>query len=739
MENNAFLNADTAWTFPVIQYAVNTSYVEVRRASGIAFILLELIRSAENHEEKLVATLYNFGVPYDIHYIFGDELANMINLEIIRMKSGRDFSTDLLNHYHVSDFEVTELGNRLFADGTIPTGNKGTKKLILYYDLAVKDIMIRCNYRLFRLENTIMETSYIGGAVLNEDDIKLFVADNMSRYGFRKGETITEYSFEEEPVSLVYKLEDAVNVRIDREGLHVTAKDKARDIYLHDNYSADIVANMLMAKKKYKFPEKLADVVRSYEELDLTRAVGIDIPSMLSKVMEKKNRLSLSPYAKMKNSECIINRETAEMLFRQCGLDGYACYYENGQLYQIRPGCFAVEANGFRGKCRINLIVTEHIPDEISDQILHSLYSYMTTDVSREENCDLLNAITDVTGSDYYLGSFVFTTLERAVKIDEKLSVLQSMDEKLKSLKAWSDISATAAAPLFDKLCQEVTADNFAVMDHHSSVLRKLLKMDEADYLNAISENLKKTGDDMIVYEVLEEAGYRTESILTIVNAFKIFCTDLLEGTAVSSRTKLGVQCTLLGQSLSELKDITSIENAAEDPAELEFDTERFLKVFATFETSLKKIGKYKVYAREQFDKLSLFESRFLELKELTIIEQEVSKDPTRIDKAYIEQMLRKSRYKDAICDLHVRLQYELNRLFNTKKEKTYDLLTDRLITGYLSADEIDEMQKLRKCRNEFQHPTERRKIKYSEQIIKNWCGIVEKLGGIDHESRGNN
>lgn len=738
MENNTFLNTDTAWTFPIIQYAVNTSYVEVRKASGIAFILLELIRNAENHEEKLVATLYNLGVPYDIHYIFGDELANMINLEIIRLKSGRDFGIDLLKHYHVSDFEVTELGNRLFAEGTIPTGNKGTKKLTLYYDLAVKDIMIKCNYRLFRPENTMVETSCIGDTLLNEDDIKLFVADNMSRYGFRKGETIAEYSFEDEPVSLVYKLEDAVNVRIDRDGLHVTAKDKARDIYLHDNYSADVVANMLMAKKKYRFPEMLAYVVRSYEDLDLTRAVGIDIPSMLSKVMEKKNRLSLSPYAEMKNSECIINRETAEMLFRQCGLDGYACYYEDGQLYQIRPGCFTVEANSFRGKCRINLIVTEHMSDEISDQMLRSLYSYMITDVSREENCDLLNAVTDVTGSDYYLDSFVFTALDRAVKIDEKLSILQSMDEKLKNLKAWSDISAKAAAPLFDKLCQEVTADNFAVMDH-GSVLRKLLKMDEADYLNAISENLKKTGDDMIVYEALEEAGYRTESILTIVNVFRIFCTDLLEGTAVSSRTKLGMQCTLLGQSLSELKDITGIENAADDPEELEFDTERFLKVFAAFETLLKKIGKYKVYAREQFDELSLFESRFLELKELTIIEQEASKDPTKIDKAYIEQMLRKSRYKDAICDLHVRLQYELNRLFNTKKEKTYDLLTDRSITGYLSADEIDEMQKLRKCRNEFQHPTERRKIKYSEQIIKDWCGIVEKLGGMNHESCGNN
>ena len=53
MENKYFINFETAWSFPIIQYVANTSYVEVRKASGIAYILIELIRESEYIEEKL--------------------------------------------------------------------------------------------------------------------------------------------------------------------------------------------------------------------------------------------------------------------------------------------------------------------------------------------------------------------------------------------------------------------------------------------------------------------------------------------------------------------------------------------------------------------------------------------------------------------------------------------------------------------------------------------------------------
>ena len=118
--------------------------------------------------------------------------------------------------YYISDFEVTELGKRLFAEGTIPTGNNSIKKLCVYYDLATKDILVKPNYRLFRYDNSSIDESCIGKAQLNNEDVELFISENMNRYGFRKGEAIAGYEHET-PEALAYKLEDAVVVQIDNE------------------------------------------------------------------------------------------------------------------------------------------------------------------------------------------------------------------------------------------------------------------------------------------------------------------------------------------------------------------------------------------------------------------------------------------------------------------------------------------------------------------------------------------
>ena len=155
----------------------------------------------------------------------------------------------------------------------------------------------------------------------------------------------------------------------------------------------------------------------------------------------------------------------------------------------------------------------------------------------------------------------------------------------------------------------------------------------------------------------------------------------------------------------------------------------------ATFIDSIKKIGKYKMFALDEYKSLLFLQERFTEIKEVVTIEKEATKNPKNINKAYIDQLLKKSRYKDAICDLHVRLQYELNRLFEVKDISTFDLLSDNKILNYLGKEEISRLHALRKCRNGFQHPKEKREVQYSEQIIREWCTIVEKLGGMNNES----
>ncbi|TCT16011.1 hypothetical protein EDC18_10225 [Natranaerovirga pectinivora] len=738
MENKYFLNFETAWSFPIMQYVTNSSYVEVRKASGIAYILLELISESENIEEKLVVTLKNLGVPYDIHYIFCGELANMIDLGIVRMKANRDFGVDLLEMYYISDFEVTELGKRLFAEGTIPTGNNSIKKLNVYYDLATKNIMIKSDYRLFRFDSATIDEGCIGKVQLNSDDVELFISENMHSYGFRKGEAITGCEHEN-PEAFVYKLEDAVVIQIDQEKMYLSAKDKARNTYISENYSIEIISNIIGAKKKYHFPDDTLPEIPRYDYSDVYNVEQIAMPSQLFTVLAVKNQLSLSTGIEMKNSECIIDKNEVLEIFQQSGIEGYACYFENGTLYKIIPGRFEVELEGFQSKCEINLIITQRMSDECANQVLRGVFLKCIETEEPIKRCNVIKKLTEISTYKDYAEQFTFSLLKKQKNIEDKVGIFLKLNNKFLREKWWHEFVICKAQELFDDLCAQVTIDNFSAKNTLGESLNKILKQNDFDYLSSISRNLIVTEGEEIAYEAMEGLNYSAESVLGVINIFKTYCVDVLNGETISSQSKLGRQCVLLGQSLSELKELTGISDVIEDAAELDIDADRFIQVLATYNDMLKKLEKYRLYAVEQFNALLAFNERYTDIREIVTIEIEALKNPSNINKNYINQRLKKSRYKDAICDLHIRLQYELNRLFGTQNAQTYDLLSNAGITRYLSEDELSEMHVVRKCRNEFQHPTGKRNNKYSEQRIKEWCQIVEKLGGMDNESCSKN
>ena len=735
MENNYIYNVETSWPFPIIQYATNTFYVEVRKASGIAYILLELISRVDENNEKLSVTLKNLGVPSDIHYIFAGELANMISYEIVKMKANRDFGIDLLDMYYVSDFEVTDLGKKLFAEGTIPKGENSVKRLEIYYDVSVKDTLVKPEYKLFRMDNSTLDLSCTGTVLLEKEDIELFVAENMNKYGFKKGESITGYEHAQ-PEYLVYKIEDTVQIKIDQERMYICAKDKMRDSFIHANYSADILSKVIGAKTKYKFPEGLQSEINNYEYNRVFDIVGIFMPSQLMNTLSTKNQLSLSRGKEMKNSECVLDKEISSEVFQQCELEGYACYFEQGKLYVILPGRYAINVEGFQEKCEVNLIVVKKMKEEVAIKVLQMIFLKCFESIDPLKKSDVIRKLSEISGRKDYIEQFTQSLLKKQNSADDKAGILLALNDQFLSVKSWAEIVIHIAQHIFEELCTQVSIDNFGAKNALGQKLNKILKYNDIEYLEEISRNLKASETDEIVYEALEGLNYSTESILGVINIFKKYLNDALAGDSISARSKLGIQCALLGQTLSELRELSGIFNVAEDAASLDIKTERFIQVLASYNDSLKKLEKYKMYANEQYNELLLFKERFTDIKEVLSIEMEALKTPAKINKNYIDQMLKKSRYKEAICDLHVRLQYELNRLYKTQNEQSYDLLSNSDISIFLSAKEVNEMHLLRKCRNEFQHPTMKRTANYSEKKIKEWCEIVEKLGGMNSESR---
>lgn len=738
MENKALLEVETAWPFPILQYTTNTSYVEVRKASGIAYILLQLISSSENNSEKLVAMLKSLGVPNDIHYIFAGELAYMINFGIIQMKSGREFGTELMDMYQVSDFEITELGKKLFKEGTIPTGNDKVKKLYTYYDVSRKDTQVKFDWKLFRLDNSTLNKECVGDVTLNDYDIEMFINDNMNKYAFRKGEHISGFEHES-PEILVYKMDDAVVLRILKDGIYIQAKDKDRDAFIHKFYTTETITRIIDAKKKYHFPEFIEPEVKEYDYNSLADVTKICMPSQIASVTSVKSSLSIGKKCKIRGSEYAIEGDYASELMQKCDINGAACYFEKGMLYSIIPGRYLIDANGYSGKCTINLVVVQKVAEEVKQQLMRELFLGCIDSTAPFEKCIIIKKLTQISKCKDYLEQFAGALMRKTESNTEKINLFLQLDEEFNKESEWKDYSKDCSEQLFDVLCNQITVDGFAAQNILGKKLNRIIGLNDIDYISRISKKLVYEEDEVIAFEALEGADYSVDVILSVINVFEIYCKQIIDGVHISGNSKLSGQCTLLRQALSELRDLTGIDNPYEDSAELDFDQDRFSQVMATFTDSMKKIEKYKAFAMEQYRILSFFQERFVEIKEVVTIEKEATQNPKNINKNYIEQRLKKSRYKDAICDLHVRLQYELNRLFNTENMPTYDLLLETDISNYLDEQEIDQMHALRKCRNDFQHPKDKREVQYSEKTIREWCSVVEKLGGMNNESRSEN
>ena len=699
---------------------------------------MQLISSLENNNEKLVAMLKGLGVPHDIHYIFAGELASMINLGIIQMQSGKEFGTELIGIYRVSDFEITKLGKQLFKEGAIPTGNDKVKKLYTYYDVSRKDTLIKFDRKLFRLDNSTLDEKCVGDVVLTDSDIEMFINENMNQYAFRKGERIS--GFEHEPPEfLVYKMDDAVVLRILEDGVQIQAKDKEQDAFIHKFYNADTVTRIISAKKKYHFSEVIVSEVEEYDYNSLTNVTRICMPSQIASVTNVKSPLTLENKCEIRGSECSIDGDYALKLMRKCKINGVACYFDNGLLYSIIPGRYLLDAYGYSGKCAINLVVVQKMAEEIKQQLMREVFLGCIDSVNPFEKCMIIKKLTIISKCKDYLEQFANALLCKTESYTEKINLFFKLNEEFINETEWKDYSQECAGRLFGMLCTQITVDGFTAQNILGKKLNKIMGLNEVEYISKMSKNLIGNQEDAIVFEALEAADFSVDVILSIINIFDVYCKRIIEGVDIIGNSKLSDHCKSLGWALSELRNLTGIDNPFEGAAEMDFDQERFIQVMVTFSDSMKKIEKYKNFAREYYKILALFQERFIEIKEVVTIEKEATKNPKNINKNYIEQMLKKSRYKDSICDLHVRLQYELNRLYNTENMSIFNLLSESNISNFLDDQEIDQMHALRKCRNGFQHPKDKRDIQYSEKTIREWCSVVEKLGGMNNESRSEN
>ena len=105
------IKLDTSIQFPFFKINELVTYSEVKKPSGISYILLVLINESKDRNANLSNVLENFGVPKNLQYIFADELSKLIRQSILDCDR---FHKNEFDNYSIGYFRFTEKGKKIF-------------------------------------------------------------------------------------------------------------------------------------------------------------------------------------------------------------------------------------------------------------------------------------------------------------------------------------------------------------------------------------------------------------------------------------------------------------------------------------------------------------------------------------------------------------------------------------------------------------------------------------------------
>ena len=106
---------ETSLQFPAFRLTELVSYSIVRKPSGVAYIVLVLIRDSKQRTMRMADALVNFGVPERLHHIFKDAIIDLIRQGLITSDFGESISASAFSSGRISLKNGTNLSSS-FSD-----------------------------------------------------------------------------------------------------------------------------------------------------------------------------------------------------------------------------------------------------------------------------------------------------------------------------------------------------------------------------------------------------------------------------------------------------------------------------------------------------------------------------------------------------------------------------------------------------------------------------------------------
>lgn len=738
MEEKVIKQIKTSCPFPLLLYKTSVKYNEVRKASGIAYILLDLIQKTATSSEKMGEVLLKFGIPKELHYIFGKEIANLIGTEILQSvyPATHFLNPNYFSEIMVKDISLTAKGRKMFTEGAIPTGAEKTK---------TKDIYFSPVTRKFDVESKVaympLAACYLGEEFLDKVDIDIsgledYINANTTKIGLKAEERMVSYETEE-PKKLHVRKEDGMTIVIRPSGVEFSFGTSDETSFFYKYYSSALMTEGLLMKNNYKFVNALKEIVSvptvSITELD--KAVNVHLPSDVQKqatrpckVFLNKGRLGVE----RSDNVIKIDDKTSGIFLDWIDENAEFALVDNSAIHYYNALNVSMPCEKFGDMFEMQLLVESIASAEQYSELVKAIFEVVKKKPFDVESGRTVLFVVDGLQDADLFGEYVEAKLSALKTVDDKIELLMKMNAIFNKNAEWKSYFETFARDLFEASVEEIRLDNMIYKTTVLSPIKEALGMTEIDYITNFTKHITKDEDSDLVYQALETAGFETNVILGVVNVIEKYMQSVVIGQNILSETSLASKFQNVKINLWKLNDMLGIESVSAYTLKDDYNIDEFFNAYSTLQTSYKGIEKYKQYAAKEYAQVKQFMDIYEPIHDILSIERTASSHPDRITKKYINDYLAHGKYKEAICDLVVKLQYDLRELLSMGDEASaHDLIEEARSQRMIDGKQASNLHKLRMCRNGFQHP-ERTQIPFDKATIESWCEDVFSLKEVE-------
>lgn len=738
MEEKVIKQIKTSCPFPLLLYKTSVKYNEVRKASGIAYILLDLIQKTATSSEKMGEVLLKFGIPKELHYIFGKEIANLIGTEILQSvyPATHFLNPNYFSEIMVKDISLTVKGRKMFTEGAIPTGAEKTK---------TKDIYFSPVTRKFDVESKVaympLAACYLGEGFLDKVDIDIsgledYINANTTKIGLKSEERMVSYETEE-PQKLHIRKEDGMTIVIRPSGVEFSFGTSDETAFFYKYYSSALMTKGLLMKNNYKFGNALKEIVSvptvSITELD--KAVNVHLPSDVQKQATRSCKVFLNKGrlgAERNDNVIKLDNDLSKILLDRIDGNAEFALMDSSAIHYYNALNVSMPCAKFGDTFEMQLLVESVASAEQYSELVKAIFEVVKNKPFDAESGQIVLFVVDGLKDTDLFGEYVEAKLSALKTADDKIELIMKMNAIFNKNVKWKAYFETFAKDLFEASVEEIRLDNMIYKTTVLSPIKEALGMTEIDYITNFTKHIAKDEDSDLVYQALETAGFETNVILGVVNVIEKYMQSVIIGQNILSETSLASKFQNVKINLWKLNDMLGIESVSEYTLKDDYNVDEFFNAYSTLQTSYKGVEKYKQYAAKEFVQVKQFMDIYEPIHDILSIERTASSHPDRITKKYINDYLAHGKHKEAICDLVVKLQYDLRELLSMGDEASaHDLIEEARGQKMIDGKQASNLHKLRMCRNGFQHPS-RTQIPFDKATIESWCEDVFSLKEVE-------